>query len=184
MPETVSRLGFSGGARGPAPARVAVILVAAGLSLAMTPAARPALAGASEDKLLSITKTTVYGAMLGGLLGVASALIVRKGYEDDAIRWGVALGSFAGFAYGITSKEETTDDLSFLSVPRAGPVPIRLSLADGVNHRPAAGFSIPASPEVLHGCLEEEGAGLQGKEGRSGSREGPGKEGPRPRFGP
>jgi hypothetical protein len=90
----------------------------------------PANAGSSERRLLSITKTTVYGAMLGGILGLASALVVRDGYEDDAIRWGVAVGTFSGFLYGAFSREET-DEFSLDS--RSGPegfmeAPDRLAL--------------------------------------------------------
>jgi hypothetical protein len=74
-----------------------------------TVAPPPATAGSSERRLLSITKTTVYGAILGGILGLASALVVRDGYEDDAIRWGVAVGTFSGFLYGAFSHEESDE---------------------------------------------------------------------------
>jgi hypothetical protein len=68
-----------------------------------------AAAGASEKRLLSITKTTVYGALLGGILGLAGALVVRDGYEDDSIRWGVAVGAFSGFAYGALSHDDSDE---------------------------------------------------------------------------
>jgi hypothetical protein len=90
-----------------------------------------AAAGSSEKRLLSITKTTVYGALLGGILGLAGALVVREGYEDDSIRWGVAVGAFSGFAYGALSHEDS-DEFSL------GPG--RDSKGDG-----ASGIRFPAS---------------------------------------
>jgi hypothetical protein len=78
-----------------------------GLALGvLTPEAR---ANSREDRLLSITKTTVYGALLGGILGFASALVVRDGYEDDAVRWGIVVGAFGGCAYGIATPDDEDD---------------------------------------------------------------------------
>ncbi len=91
--------------------RLAVLLIAFLLGLMSREIALPpaASAGGAEHRLLSITKTTVYGAILGGILGLASALVVREGYEDDAIRWGVAVGAFSGFIYGALGSEDSDD---------------------------------------------------------------------------
>lgn len=89
-------------------------IIVLAIALLQTILVPPADADGREDRLLSITKTTVYGALLGGILGFTSALVVRDGYEDDAVRWGIVLGAFGGFAYGITSPEEDDwDDFSF-----------------------------------------------------------------------
>jgi hypothetical protein len=144
------------------------------LSASGTPS-RPVWAGESEDRLLSITKTTVYGALLGGLLGVASALVVEEGKRDSAIRWGIAIGAFGGCIYGIvdTSGRDSdefdllpptiapSDDLDLVQGWRLGgplaatkPGPIRMT-GRGASPRPA---------EVLHGGHEEAEDG--GEEGR------------------
>lgn len=89
------------------PACIVVLLL--GLMAWQTTVPSVARAASTEKRLLSITKTTVYGALLGGVLGLASALVVREGYEDDAIRWGVAVGAFSGFIFGALSPEESDE---------------------------------------------------------------------------
>ncbi len=76
----------------------ALVLTALIAIVAITP---PSHAGESDESMLNITKTTVYGALLGGLLGLTTSLVVDSDSRDDTIRWGVALGAIAGFAYGV-----------------------------------------------------------------------------------
>ncbi len=90
----------------------------------------PARAGESEDRLLSITKTTIYGALLGGLLGVASALVVEEGKRDSAIRWGIAIGAFGGCIYGIVDTSGR-DPEEFDLLPPAVALPNDLDLVQG-----------------------------------------------------
>jgi hypothetical protein len=128
----------------------------------------PAEAAERETRLLSITKTTIYGALLGGILGLASALVVRDGYEDDAVRWGIVAGAFGGFAYGITTPEEDEwDDLSLLILNRraipGGTLPPRrldaMRSPYGIRFgNPPNLFrsSLPGKPEVCDGGLKEE----------------------------
>lgn len=109
-------------------------------------------AGTSEQRLLSITKTTVYGALLGGILGLASALVVHEGYEDDAIRWGVALGAFSGFIYGAVNPEET-DDFSLHARPERAPYDPRCfaerdEAARAASSKSGAGSSRGSSPAI------------------------------------
>lgn len=102
-------------ARRPLPSPFGGIVAAALLLVVSILAfAPPAAAGDSDDKMLVITKTTVYGAVLGGLLGLTSSLVVDDDSRDDAIRWGVALGSIAGFVYGIINSHD--DGLDFFAV--------------------------------------------------------------------
>jgi hypothetical protein len=97
------------------PARVrtgffcAVLAIMLLLLLSNGSAVTSANAAASDENLLRITKTTIYGALLGGLLGLASTLIVEEDHRDDAVRWGVALGTFGGFAYGVATLKDTND---------------------------------------------------------------------------
>lgn len=103
----------------PAFCRAAVVaLVLSALGAGWFPA--PARAGGEEDKLLSITKMTLYGALLGGLLGTCVALVVESDHRDDAIRWGIAGGAFGGFLYGVVTPREGAGDVDEdLSVLRA-----------------------------------------------------------------
>jgi hypothetical protein len=128
-----------------------------------------ASAGSSEQRLLSITKTTVYGALLGGILGLASALVVREGYEDDAIRWGVAVGAFSGFIYGAMSPDETDDfSLDALHEPKplvgvspdlrgeaAGPGGFEFS-GGGPSHKSSPSIGAPLSLDHAWSASPEE----------------------------
>ena len=95
--------------------------------LAFGTGAPTARAATSDEKLLSIAKTTIFGALLGGLLGLASTLIVDEDHRGNAVRCGVALGTFGGFAYGVATFDED-DDLDDFSFRPAGS---RLREVDG-----------------------------------------------------
>lgn len=145
---------------------VIVLLVLAMLSGSTV---TPARASLSDEKLQEITRTTIYGAVLGGLLGLASALVVDKDYRDDAVRWGVALGSFGGFAFGVASSgDDDLDDFSFnLDRRRPGRADsngVGAGLMDGGrssdqmrNVQKAVRSKLLSGIEVSHGALEEEG---------------------------
>jgi hypothetical protein len=163
------RRGFRRAERGEGRVLRATAAFVLGLTL-LCPSILPPSAAAAEreTRLLSITKTTIYGALLGGILGLASALVVRDGYEDDAVRWGIVLGAFGGFAYGVaTPEEDEWDDLSLQTRNRhTGPVGGHWLLEeDSVRSAPRFYFghrlSLPrvcltGKPEVCDGHLEEE----------------------------
>lgn len=83
----------------------------------------PARAAASENKVLGVAKDTVYGAASGLLLGGATALIVRQDQRWGAIRWGVALGTFGGFFYGLYDLHRPKEEYSSLDETRPFPCP-------------------------------------------------------------
>ena len=187
-------MGMQAATAGPHPAYWTLVRLATPLAVAALLAGgvlpRPAAAGRSEEKLASITKTTVYGGLLGGLLGLAAALIVEEDRRDDAVRWGVALGAFGGFAFGVVSREEEYDDLSRSLIERsltAGTIPGSTGLGSAFRGRPglpptslkptALGYVTSRPLEVLHGCLEEEDreeeAGDQEAGEEAGARVGP-----------
>ena len=58
----------------------------------------------------------MYGAATGLLLGGVTALVVDSNDRGDAIRWGIVLGTFGGFAYGVY-KVSTNDDDMFYREP-------------------------------------------------------------------
>lgn len=130
---------------------VAVALIAA---LAAGSLAPPCRAEASEQRLESLTKATIYGALLGGLLGLTSALVVKDSARDDVIRWGIALGAFSGFAYGVFGIRNEPDRLS---EGLGGILPVGGNL--GVSRPGEKGFL--QFPEVTHDGFKEEGSRVQ-----------------------
>lgn len=80
---------------------------AAVLVLLPLPFARPASAQVVETRqddanpMVSVFKSTVYGAAAGTLLGLAVAVADKGNDNADAVRWGFVSGTFFGFAYGI-----------------------------------------------------------------------------------
>jgi len=70
---------------------------------------------AAETKIARVTKNALYGAGLGLLLGAATALVVDSDKRDDSIRWGLVLGTFAGFGYGVYTIAAGEDDEFFMA---------------------------------------------------------------------
>jgi len=66
-------------------------------------------AAAEDSTLIRISKSTIYGGLLGILLGSAVALVVDDN-RDEPIRWGLVIGVFGGFAYGVYSASTGRDD--------------------------------------------------------------------------
>ncbi len=55
--------------------------------------------GGSENPMVEVAKSTIYGGFTGLLLGSAVAL-VNDGGDGQAIKWGFVAGTFFGFGYG------------------------------------------------------------------------------------
>ena len=66
-------------------------------------------AAAEDSTLIRISKSTMYGGLLGLLLGGAVAIVVKDN-RDEPIRWGLVIGVFGGFAYGVYSASTGRDD--------------------------------------------------------------------------
>lgn len=79
---------------------------AVGLTLALIAALcfRPPvglLTPARANGIETIAKDTIYGAGTGLFLGAVTSLVVKEGKRDETIKWGLVLGTFAGFGYGL-----------------------------------------------------------------------------------
>ena len=150
------------------------------LALLVGGAAPDSSAASRERKLLSTAKTTIYGALLGSLLGLATSLVVRDGYKDDAVRWGIVLGAFGGFVYGVTEQEE--DDLDLLSA--RPPAALPLCLERSRSRMPGTFFGAPSpgrgkdgygGQQEEGGCEEALAGGRLGEGGQEREGEDPGE---------
>lgn len=56
--------------------------------------------GGQENPMISIAKSTLYGAATGVLLGLALTLVVDED-TGDILKWSFVGGTFGGFLYGI-----------------------------------------------------------------------------------
>lgn len=67
---------------------------------------------AASDPLLVVTKDTLLGAVTGLVLGGTLTLVIddddKKG---ETVRWGVVIGTFAGFGFGIYHASRGEGDL-------------------------------------------------------------------------
>jgi len=76
-------------------------------ALLLAALAQPATAQVIETRqgdsnpMVSVFKSTLYGAGAGTLLGLAIAVADESTDNSDAVRWGFVAGTFFGFAYGI-----------------------------------------------------------------------------------
>ena len=55
----------------------------------------------SENPMVEIARSTMYGGLTGLLLGYAVALADKGGDDGDIVRWGFVGGTFFGFGYGL-----------------------------------------------------------------------------------
>ena len=127
---------------------VAPLMVSGGLS------ASPAQA--DGERILTVAKDAVYGGATGLLLGGVLTLVVPSESRDDMVRWGVVVGTFAGFGYGLYEargqKDEFSERVQARAVARLQARPARGGEAGIVSTRTAAapGGSIVAcwSPAI------------------------------------
>jgi hypothetical protein len=77
------------------------------LIAASGPTASPARA--NDERILTMAKDAVYGGATGLLLGGVLTLVVSSENRDDVVRWGVVVGTFAGFGYGLYEALGTKD---------------------------------------------------------------------------
>ncbi len=69
-------------------------------------------AQAGGERILIVAKNAVYGGATGLLLGGVLTLVVPSESRDDMVRWGVVLGTFAGFGYGLYEARGQKDGFS------------------------------------------------------------------------
>lgn len=76
-------------------------------------------AQADDERIVTVAKDAVYGGATGLLLGGVLALVVPSENRDDVVRWGVVIGTFAGFGYGLFEGQGEKDGFSELVRSRA-----------------------------------------------------------------
>ncbi len=102
-----------------------------GLALALVVTLLPVASARASDPLLTILKGTLLGSLTGLVLGGTLTLVVDDESRSDTVRWGVVIGTFAGFGTGVWQAVASRDDLF------AGPAdpPERVSPAAGCQLR-------------------------------------------------
>jgi hypothetical protein len=121
----------------------AVLAGALALQVTFVPPARADEAG----NLLTVAKTTLFGGLIGLVLGGVTALVVDSDNRDDAVRWGIVIGSFGGFGYGIWAISQQSGDDFFGAGPQPnGPIDRGLLLA-----RAGVGGAVTQSPSTIGG---------------------------------
>ena len=115
------------------PLRIGLALVLLTFVATLIPSAYgPPSAEAAENKILTVTKDAVFGAAAGLLLGGVLMLVVHEGHRGDVVRWGVVVGTFGGFGYGIYEVSRDKDEFSRKLMERRLPplTPVDLAGAD------------------------------------------------------
>ncbi len=112
------------------------------LLLAGAPGLPVRQARADDKGMASIGKNAIYGALTGLLLGGVVALVSDKDSRDDAVRWGVVIGTFGGVMYGIYDVSKGDDQpVGQLTAPNAVALrmtkPGVIGSARGEHFRPA-----------------------------------------------
>jgi len=84
----------------------------------------------AEEKLKTLLIVALYGGAAGLLLGGVLTLVVDKDNRDDALRWGIVVGTFAGFAYGVYEIRGGSDEFSAWPQPAGnGPGALKSDFA-------------------------------------------------------
>jgi hypothetical protein len=71
--------------------------------------------------MATIAKDTLYGGLIGLVLGGTLTLVVDEEDRDDVVRWGVVIGVFGGFVFGIYEASDSDDLLSGFTTPLDAP---------------------------------------------------------------
>jgi hypothetical protein len=75
-----------------------------------------------ENPAMEVARATFWGAVAGSLVGLAVAA-VKSENQSDAIRWGFALGTFAGLATGVYWVTQRPAPASLLELQEGRLVP-------------------------------------------------------------
>jgi hypothetical protein len=82
------------------------------VALVVTNGTSVTTAHAGGSRILTVAKDTVYGGATGLLLGGVLTLVVPADSRGDVVRWGVVVGAFAGFGYGVYEARGQDDEFS------------------------------------------------------------------------
>jgi hypothetical protein len=127
--------------------RLSAAVLIACLVATLVPGAPGICRAASDDDMVTITKNTLYGGILGLILGGTLTLVVDSDSRDDVVRWGVVGGVFAGFGYGLYEVTATDDLLARgREWPAGEETPLVVGAARPLAYRldPALGRLSPA----------------------------------------
>lgn len=138
----------------PAGIRLTAALLAGSLCLAMPGGPlMPSPARADGEGFKAIITNTAYGLACGLVLGGVLTLVVDKDDRGDVLRWGVVIGTFSGFSYGVYTASR--DSGLFSAQPGADEARPSL-LADGAF----AGSFVPEGTLAIPGGTRHAGQRL------------------------
>jgi hypothetical protein len=141
------------------------------LILAASFAAGSMARAAENNRILTMTKDALYGGATGLLLGGVLTLVVDSHHRDDVLRWGVVVGTFAGFGYGVYEVSHGAEEFSFRGIQarRAGISASEIAAAmTGAETRDGAWARMPVPEARALGRSSQ--AGLPGAAGVSRSK--------------
>jgi len=92
----------------------------------------------ADEPIMTIAKNMLLGGATGMILGGTLTLVVDEDQRGEVVRWGVVIGTFAGFALGTALALRGDEDL--LS---AAPTPKRLPPPEAGH--PRAGPPLPGA---------------------------------------
>ena len=81
------------------------------IALAMILAMLPCGTARAADPLMTVLKATLVGSITGLVLGGTLTLVVDDESRSETVRWGVVIGTFAGFGVGVWQAATGRDDL-------------------------------------------------------------------------
>lgn len=105
--------------------------------------ASPALAAVnvertgSENPMVEVTRSILYGGLAGLMMGGAIALATESDNAGDIIRWGIVTGTFVGLGFGlhhVTHRPQAMIEIEDgetrlgLVTPEVGPDGVRMRL--------------------------------------------------------
>jgi hypothetical protein len=75
----------------------------------------------SENPMVEVARSTIYGGLTGLLLGGALALAVDDNKDSDYLKWGFVAGTFFGFGYGLQNVATRPSAQALLEIDGGAP---------------------------------------------------------------
>jgi hypothetical protein len=116
---------------------------------------------AAADPLLTVTKDTLLGAVTGLVLGGTLTLVIDdEGKRSETVRWGVVIGTFAGFGFGIYHATRGDGDLFAVGDPHGITIREKLQLSGGSDTLTLAAVAGAARERCAERCKDVSPAAL------------------------